>query len=223
MSSSKRFPPKGGLTGNTTGSSQRERATGSARVPGTRSTSLKGTTGAYPGKVEYMNFYEAVPRSILASTPALSTMGKQRTVVVPYKNFYDVIPKSILSSIPAIKYANESKINIKLPAGIILCGSSGGGKTNWLLHFLSLVDSFDRGTIYAKNTSEPLYVFLIQSLLNAGIQCEVFNDLDNVIPPSEYDPKMNNCIVIDDFMSAKSLESIEDYFTAGRKQNITPI
>ncbi len=146
-------------------------------------------------------------------------------VVVPYKNFYDVIPKSILSSIPRIHYENESVINMRLPNGVILVGSTGSGKTNWLLHFLSLVDSFDRVTIYALNTVEPLYAFLIRSLSDAGIQCDVFNDLENVIPPDEYDATKNNVVIIDDMMNApkRSLEPIENFFTLGRKKNITPI
>ncbi len=76
-----------------------------------------------------------------------------------------------------------------------------------------------------KNTVEPLYAHLINSLHDAGIQCEVFDTLDDVIPASEYDSKSNIVIIIDDFMSApkKALEPIEDLFTAGRKRNITPI
>ncbi len=151
--------------------------------------------------------------------------GGRRTPLIPYKNFYEVIPKSILASIPKITYANEKIINIKLPSGIVIVGSTGGGKTNWLIHFLSLVDSFDRVTIYAKNNVEPLYAFLIKSLHDAGIECDVFDNLDDVIPALEYDSKKNNCVIIDDFMNAppKALEKISDLFTAGRKTNVTPI
>ncbi len=158
-------------------------------------------------------------------SPGNLERGGRRTPLIPYKNFYESIPKSILASIPKITYANEKLINIKLPSGIIIVGSSGGGKTNWLLHFLSLVDSFDRVTIYAKNNVEPLYAHLIKSLHDAGIECDIFDTLDDVIPALEYDSKKNNAIIIDDFMSAprKSLEKVEDLFTTGRKTNVTPI
>ena len=152
-----------------------------------------------------------------------SKAGLRGAPLIPYKNFYTVIPKEILSSIPEIKYKNFNKMRIKLPSTIILLGSSGSGKTNWLLHFLSLVDSYDTVTIYARNTSEPLYVFLIQSLNAAGIPCEVHNDLENVKDPLEFDSRLNNCVIADDFMSApkKSLEPLGNIANSGRKQNIT--
>ncbi len=83
-------------------------------------------------------------------SPGNLERGGRRTPLTPYKNFYEVIPKSILASIPKVTYANEKIINIKLPSGIVIVGSTGGGKPNWLLHFLSLVDSVQRVTIYAK-------------------------------------------------------------------------
>jgi Poxvirus A32 protein len=70
-----------------------------------------------------------------------------------------------------------------------------------------------------------LYVYLIGCLDAAGIEHEEFDNLDDVIPCSQYDKSKNNLVIIDDFMSApkKALEPICDLFTMGRKSGITPI
>jgi hypothetical protein len=143
--------------------------------------------------------------------------------LIPYKNFYDLIPKSIMESVPKIVYPAEKLTNIRLPSGLILVGSSGGGKTNWLIHFLSLVDAFDRVVIHTANPNEPLYRFLIQSLKAANIECEVFDSLEDVYKPESFDSRQNSAIVFDDFMSAPAtdLKKVEPYFTRGRKVNVT--
>ncbi len=140
-------------------------------------------------------------------------------------NFYKIIPKSILDVNPKITYANQSKINIHLPSGFNVCASSGAGKTNWVLNFISLVDSFDRVTIYAKKLDESLYIYLIHCLEKAGIQHEEFDHLDSVIPAKEYDSTKNNLVIIDDWMNApkKALEPIIDLFTLGRKNGLSPV
>jgi hypothetical protein len=161
------------------------------------------------------------------SRQQMKARGKGELPLVAYKNtnFYEKIPKSILDSVPKLTYDNESVINVALPSGIILCGSTGGGKTNLLINFMSIVDSFQRVSIYARHTDEPLYTYLIQCLETAGIECDVHNDLTEVIDPLSYDKRKNNLVIVDDFMSApkKSLEFIESLFSAGRHTNITPI
>jgi len=124
-----------------------------------------------------------------------------------------------------IDYPNKSKINIHLPSGFAVIGSSGSCKTNWVLNFIELVETFDRVTLYAKKLDEPLYIYLVKCLEAAGIEHEEFDHLDSVIPCPEYDSKKNNLVIVDDFMNApkKALEPIVDLFTMGRKNGITPI
>jgi hypothetical protein len=158
----------------------------------------------------------------------MSRSSKQQKGSEPLgtRNFYKILPKAIAAqgSAHAIDYPNKSKINIHLPSGICVIGATGSCKTNWVLNFIEQVDSFDRVTIYAKKLDEVLYIYLIGCLDAAGIEHEEFDNLDSVIPCSEYDSKKNNLVIIDDFMSAgKSLEPICDLFTMGRKAGITPI
>ncbi len=160
-----------------------------------------------------------------AATKASRKVDEESGSALGTTNFYKLIPKSILDVNPKITYANQSKINIHLPSGFNVCGSSGAGKTNWLLNFISLVDSFDRVTIYAKKLDEPLYIYLIHCLEKAGIQHEEFDHLDSVIPAKEYDSTKNNLVIADDWMNApkKALEPIIDLFTMGRKNGISPV
>jgi hypothetical protein len=137
------------------------------------------------------------------------------------KNFYVGMDKKYKPH--SIEYPNKSKIHINLPCRIGVIGASGSCKTNWLLNFICLVDSFDRVTIYAKNLEEPLYLMLLDALKKSGIKHESFNTIEDVIPCPEYDAKKNNLVIVDDFQnaSAKQLQPVNDIATMGRKNGIT--
>ena len=155
----------------------------------------------------------------------MSTVKKSGASQLGTRNFYEILPKAIKDLSHPIKYPNKSKINIHLPSGIAVVGSTGSCKTNWLLNFIEVVETFDRVTIYAKKLDEVLYIYLIECLEKAGIQHEEFDHLNSVISPADYDSSKNNLVIIDDFMNApkKSLEPIVDLFTMGRKNGITPV
>ena len=139
------------------------------------------------------------------------------------RNYYTLLPKKYLPA--TIEYKNKKIMNINLPARIGIIGASGSCKTNWLLNFIECVDSFDRVTIYAKNTQEPLYQYLMSCLDDSRIAYEVFDDLTAVIPCSEYEARDNNLVIFDDFQnsSAKDLKPVNDIFTMGRKNGITAV
>ncbi len=144
---------------------------------------------------------------------------KKKTVdleTIGTRNFYEILPKALNSDADKITYPNEKLINVSLPSGIAVIGSTGSCKTNWLLN---------RVTLYAKKLDEKLYIYLLDALEKAGIPHEAFNTLEKVIPCKEYDAKQNNLVIIDDFMNApkKALEPIVDLFTMGRKNSITPV
>jgi len=141
------------------------------------------------------------------------------------RNFYEILPKALHSDADKITYPNEKLINVSLPSGIAVIGSTGSFKTNWLLNLIEVVGTFDRVTLYAKKLDEKLYIYLLNCLEQAGIPHEAFDTLEKVIPCNEYDAKQNNLVIIDDFMNApkKALEPIVDLFTMGRKNSITPI
>lgn len=136
-------------------------------------------------------------------------------------NYYELLPQKYLGT--GINYPNKKLINVNLPARIGVIGASGSCKTNWLLNFIELVDNWDTVTLIAKNTQEPLYIYLVDCLKKAKLPHYVFNTLENLKPCQSYDAKKNNLIIIDDFVnaSAKELITVGDYFTMGRKNGIT--
>lgn len=149
---------------------------------------------------------------------------KSKKLIDPTVNYYEVIPKKYLMK--DVTYPNQEQINIKIPSGIALLGSTGSCKTNFLLNFIVTTEVFTRITLYAKNLKEPLYQWLIDSLKTmnreAGI-IEAFDNLDDVIPATDYDPEETNLVIFDDFMneSEKTLKPVVDMFSIGRKNNVT--
>lgn len=57
-------------------------------------------------------------------------------------------------------YDNEKLMNIKMPARILITGTTGSGKTNLVMNLIRLINNFDRIFLFAKNRTEPLYEML---------------------------------------------------------------
>jgi hypothetical protein len=154
--------------------------------------------------------------------------GKQK-LIDPTVNYYEIIPKEYLTD--AVTYPNQDQINIKIPSGIAILGPTGCSKTNFLLNFIATTAVFTRITLYAKNLKEPLYKWLIDSISrlpqarSGGLIIEAFDNLDEVIPATEYDENERNLVIFDDFMneSAKTLKPVVDMFSMGRKNNVTSV
>ena len=89
-----------------------------------------------------------------------------------------------------VSHKNENKDN-NWPFRMLIIGLSGSGKTNTLLHLINNLHPIDKIYLYAKNLTEPKYMFLINNRKNAGIKH--FNDSTAFI---EYSNDMNN--VLDD-------------------------
>lgn len=150
-------------------------------------------------------------------------------IVDPTKNYYDILPDKFKNK--PIHYANEKALNISLPAQIGLFGTTGSGKTQWVMNFIENVDIFERITIYAKNLqNDPLYLYLEEVYKVLGKKAgrdviDVFDNIDNVIPAKEYSYDMPSLVIIDDFMNepAKKLGPVIDLFSMGRKNGVTVI
>lgn len=134
------------------------------------------------------------------------------------------------------KYRNSNKI-IMHPARVIMCGASGTGKTNTLLNLLVRKETkmdYDHVYLYAKDTSEDKYVWLINYfkklekdvLDKTGEVVKLIthsNKIEDVPPLSQIDKTKQNLVIFDDWTneSANNLATLKDYFTMGRKQNCT--
>ena len=75
------------------------------------------------------------------------------------------------------------------PFRMLIIGPSGSGKTNTLLHLINNLHSIDKIYLYAKDTNEPKYEYLINKREQAGIKnlndphafIEYSDDMDDVL------------------------------------------
>lgn len=141
-------------------------------------------------------------------------------------NFYDKIDKKYLP--PKVSYNNEEKVNISLPVRGLLIGSSGVGKTNFLLNLIANIGAFNRIYLFVKDPEEPLYKFLIDHFqkIEKKVKDQIVfysNDPTEILTYEDFDPKYNNLVVFDDLINSKSkdLERCANLYTMGRKRNVS--
>ena len=108
----------------------------------------------------------------------------------------------------------DTQINI--PARIGVIAASGGGKTQFLLNYISKSsDTFGKIVVVYK-ASEPLYEFLRDKIGSKNI--DFYTSLSQLPPPN--DLNMGNkqvLLVFDDQNAVKDQSKIEEYFLRGRK------
>ena len=83
----------------------------------------------------------------------------------------------------------ENKERIDWPFRMLIIGRSGSGKTNTLLHLINNFYPIDKIYLYAKDTDEKKYQFLINKREQAGIKN--LNDSHAFI---EYSSDMNHVL-----------------------------
>ena len=143
------------------------------------------------------------------------------------------------------KYTNENKINhnpnypciTDHPYRILIIGGSGSGKTNALLNLINNKPDIDKIYLYAKDSYEDKYQFLIKKRETIRLKhfndpkafIEYSNDMHNVYKNIDYyNPnKENKILIVFDHMIAnminnKKLNSIiTELFIRGRKLSIS--
>ena len=107
---------------------------------------------------------------------------------------------------------------------MLICGSSGSGKTNLLYHMLTKpLLWYDEIYLYARNLEQDKYKKLIQKIrkLSHEIGYEILNvSNDEITPVTEMDYVDNQKLVIfDDYVCDKNQKQIIDYFIQGRHKN----
>ena len=138
-------------------------------------------------------------------------------------------------------YTNENKIehNSKWPYipdhpyRILIAGGSGSGKTNALLNLINNQPDIDKIYLYAKNSYEAKYQYLINKREKVGLDhfkdpktfMEYSNDMQDVYKKIEnYNPgkKRKILIVFDDMINNKKRNLVvTELFIRGRKLNIS--
>lgn len=151
--------------------------------------------------------------------------GKDELQIV---NMYSRLHRKYLPN--TIKYRNYRRMRINLPARIAVIGSSGSGKTNLVVNLIRLFNCFSKIYLFARNLDEPLYKFLRDwfAKIEKKAKIQIFfysNDIGEIPPVETMDPRQNNLVLFDDLINDKNLgkSNVPNYFTMGRKMNVTTI
>lgn len=119
---------------------------------------------------------------------------------------------------------NFSKHFIKPCSMISVVGSTGSGKTTWLVEFLSRKnDAFHRIIIFSGSTvDEPLINFL-QSKIDGIELIDNADDLPELVDMNDDDKSTEKLIVFDDMINLpkKQLTKIQKWFNSARKYGFT--
>lgn len=141
-------------------------------------------------------------------------------------NFYDLVPQEN-------NYFNRDNALIKHPARILIVGTSGSGKTNFLLNLINHMNCFHKYYLFVKmQGNDPLYdsvlvpqLYNCETKNNFQVLMDYSNTLDDLPEIEDIDPNYQNLFVFDDMLDehSKDLKKISAYFTKMRKKNCTLI
>jgi len=137
------------------------------------------------------------------------------------KNFYEIIPKDLLDNNENPNYMKSHRF--KLPHRSVCIGASGGGKTNYIVNYLTRMcegkGSFASILYLCKDKDEPLLKYL--TLMSE--QIIVDEGLHKLPKLDSFDKSVNHLIIIDDLVLAKDQTRIEQYYMMCRKKNVSII
>ena len=110
---------------------------------------------------------------------------------------------------------------------MLICGNSGSGKTNLLLHMLLSLLCYDEIFLYVKNLDQEKYQILIDEMnhISKELGFDVMTiSKDKIIPIKDLGYEDNQKLVIfDDYVCEKNQREIVDYFIQGRHKNCSVI
>ena len=113
--------------------------------------------------------------------------------------------------------------HIKLPFRMIICGSSGSGKTQTLLSLIyNMPDTFENIFICLKLKDEPLYLYIDDKLGKKGLKILEY-DKDGLVDLDKLNKEQQTLIVMDDLIGVKNQRPMEEFFLRARKKNCSLI
>jgi ABC-type dipeptide/oligopeptide/nickel transport system ATPase component len=129
-------------------------------------------------------------------------------------DWYKKIPEKFLLKSHNPHY---DKHHIKLPFRLLICGSSGSGKTQTLLSLLyNMPNTFENIFITTKNKDEPLYNYLEEKLGKKGLK--ITEGIDKLPDLDKLDKETQTLIVMDDLVGEKNQKPMEDYFLSKKEE-----
>lgn len=144
-------------------------------------------------------------------------------------------------SVPIINYDNDKEdfLNKHVlaplwPFRLLICGSSGCGKTNLLMNLIYNYLYYNKIYIYAKDLTESKYQELQDFFdeVNETMKDETGDDFqvaifssskDEIVNVDDLDKEYQNLIIFDDFVTESDQHLIIDLFIRSRKKNCSLI
>ena len=141
------------------------------------------------------------------------------------KNFYE--SKAIKKFLSTSKNPHFEETQMKVDTRILIIGSSGSGKTNALLNYISICKNTFQSIHVVYKEKEPLYDLLEDKLGDTG-QIFFYNDISKLPKVNDIQEEKNDqtLVIFDDQICCpeKQLSSIVgEYFIRGRKKKCTMI
>jgi hypothetical protein len=132
-------------------------------------------------------------------------------------NFYELDEVKIFNQNYHNPKYNKEMQPLKHPMQMLMCGTTGSGKSNILLNIISIMDStFNYIKIFTQNKEEPLYQYLESKIEKPYL--EIFEGLKELetmdmdkLEPAQY------MFIFDDMCTQKNQRVIEHIFIRGRK------
>jgi len=144
-------------------------------------------------------------------------------------------------SVPIINYDNDKEeflnkhVLVPLwPFRLLICGSSGCGKTNLLMNLIYNYLYYNKIYIYAKDLTESKYQTLqdffeevneiMKDETGEDFQVAIFSSSkDDIVNVDDLDKEYQNLIIFDDFVTESDQHVIIDLFIRSRKKNCSLI
>lgn len=109
---------------------------------------------------------------------------------------------------------------------LLICGCSGCGKTNTLLHMLlKPLIYYDKLYLYAKNLEQSKYQRLTENMEKIArknklpLDCIFESSNKEIIPVDQMDSDLQKVIIFDDYVCEKNQNDLINYFIQGRHKN----
>jgi hypothetical protein len=141
-------------------------------------------------------------------------------------NFYDALPKKFRQE--ERDYPAKKELGISLPFRMCIVGSTGSGKTNFLMNLVRKMNAFTRIMLFAKDLEEPLYASFIDLFRKIEKETNTTiliasNKIEEIPPVSTTNKQDNTLLIIDDMMTEKhdKLAPVVEYWIRGRKQQVS--